>query len=242
MKDGPTDSRTDPKWPELLHVCAHEVRAPVTPLTGFLRMLRNGFAGPLSDHQRQCLEGAEKACVSLSDVLAELSELAQLEGGEAIFNRGTVNLKSILGDAVATLPELPGHPVTVALIGASHVQVHADAVKLKSAFTSILVALRRELVTSDQMVVRVDARDEGPLGSLRITVGQPEQIGELLQLEPPALVAFDEWRGGNGLRLPNARRIIEAHGGRVWERVSEPVDVGQKRGNTTAVITLPASR
>jgi signal transduction histidine kinase len=27
---------------------------------------------------------------------------------------------------------------------------------------------------------------------------------------------FDEWRGGSGLILPVARRIIEAHGGRIW--------------------------
>ena len=27
---------------------------------------------------------------------------------------------------------------------------------------------------------------------------------------------FDEWRGGVGLILPVARRIIEAHGGRIW--------------------------
>ncbi len=27
---------------------------------------------------------------------------------------------------------------------------------------------------------------------------------------------FDEWRGGSGLILPIARRIIEAHGGRIW--------------------------
>jgi hypothetical protein len=30
---------------------------------------------------------------------------------------------------------------------------------------------------------------------------------------PPA---FEEWRGGTGLALPVARRVIEAHGGALW--------------------------
>jgi len=27
---------------------------------------------------------------------------------------------------------------------------------------------------------------------------------------------FDEWRGGSGLSLPVARRILGGHGGRIW--------------------------
>jgi signal transduction histidine kinase len=27
---------------------------------------------------------------------------------------------------------------------------------------------------------------------------------------------FDEWRGGMGLALPVARRVIDAHGGALW--------------------------
>ncbi len=89
-------------------------------------------------------------------------------------------------------------------------------------------------------MVQVDARD-GEVGrSIWITIGEPNQMAELLQLEPLALVAFDEWRGGNGLRLPHARRIIEAHGGRVLDRVAEPIDVEKARGKATAIVTLPS--
>jgi signal transduction histidine kinase len=49
-----------------------------------------------------------------------------------------------------------------------------------------------------------------------LAIGDDAAIPELerVALEPPD--AFDEWRGGLGLALPVARRVIEKHGGAVW--------------------------
>jgi signal transduction histidine kinase len=47
------------------------------------------------------------------------------------------------------------------------------------------------------------------------------------------LTTFDEWRGGSGLSLAVARRIINAHGGQIW---SPGDDV-----RAAAVIALPSA-
>ena len=49
----------------------------------------------------------------MSELLAEISELSQLESGTAPFNRGTVNLHAILSDAIGALPELQDRTVTI---------------------------------------------------------------------------------------------------------------------------------
>ena len=55
--DAPTgDLQTDPRWPELLAVCAHEVRSPLTPVLGHLDMLLKEKSGPLTEQQRHTLE------------------------------------------------------------------------------------------------------------------------------------------------------------------------------------------
>lgn len=241
MEERPRAPRIDPQWPKLLSLSAHDLRTPLSVVAGYIRMLMKEQAGPISEQQRGLLKKVEESCGRLKQVLDEISELSELESGETKFNRGTVRLTSILADAIAAQPDLPERTVKTVLIADSDPSVDADAVKLKTAFASILHALRRELVASDELVVQVDARD-GEVGhSIRITIGEPNQMAELLQLEPQALVAFDEWRGGNGLRLPSARRIIEAHGGRVLDRVTEPVDVETPRGKATAIVTLPLS-
>ena len=156
MADGPTD----PRWPKLLSLSAHELRSPLSVVAGYIRMLLKDRAGPLSDQQRRLLEEAEKSCGRLSTLLAEISDLSQLEAGTAPFNRGTVNLHAVLTDTIAALPELPDRPVTIDLAADNAITVHGDAVRLRTAFSSILHALRRELVTSDHLVVRVDARED----------------------------------------------------------------------------------
>lgn len=234
MADGAPDSSRDPKWPKLLSLSAHEFRSPLSVIAGYIRMLLKEQAGPLGAQQRRLLEEAEKSCGRLSSLLSELSELSQLESGTAPFNRSTANLRSILADAVAGLPDLQDRPVAIHLHVDDSLSVHGDAVRLRTAFSSILHALCRELVTCDALAVHVDAREGsgGNVGrALRISIGEANRIDALGRLEPTDLATFDEWRGGNGLRLPNARRIIEAHGGRIWS----PTEASK----ASAIVELP---
>ena len=228
--------QTDPNWPELLRLSAHEVRSPLTPVVGYLRMLLKENFGPLTEQQRNALEQMQRSCGKMSQVLEELSDLARLESGQVPFDRRTVNLTSILSDSIAGLPELPERAVILSLIADAAFPVHGDAVRLRTAFSAILHALRRELVTSDELVVRADGGDENDVSTVRIVIGAPARIEQLCQSAPSALAPFDEWhRGGNGLSLPNARRIIEAHGGWLWNLP----DDGQADGKANAIVVLP---
>jgi signal transduction histidine kinase len=234
MSAGPTDSQTDPRWPKLLSLTAHEFRSPLTVVAGYIRMLLKDRAGPLSDQQRRLLEEAEKSCGRLSGLLAEVSELSHLESRTAPFNRSAVDLGALLMEAIAGLPELPDRQVSVDLSIAQPVSSDADAVRLRTALTSVLHALRRELVTSDQLVVHVESfADPDVPASIRITIAEPGRIDSLRAAPSTELATFDEWRGGNGLRLANARRIIEAHGG----RIQAPADDLK----ASAVVTLPSA-
>lgn len=230
MADSPASDRTDPKWPKLLSLSAHEFRSPLTVVAGYIRMLLQDRAGPLGEQQRRLLQEAEKSCARLSQLLAELSELSQLESGAAPFNRGSVTVQSILAEAITSLPDLPDRSVSIDLTADATLTIHGDASRLRTAFAAILLALRRELVTGDRLVVRVDSTNHD---LLRIAIGDPRRLDRIQGLDPGHMAAFDEWRGGNGLSLPNARRVIEAHGGRLRRA---DVD-GEDRAS--AVITLP---
>jgi len=239
--------RTDPKWDKLLSLIAHELRSPLSVVTGYLSMLLNERFGTLSEQQRHLLEEVNKSSGKMSQVLKELSELSQLESGEAPFNRGTVNFASILSESIARLPALPGRAVTVSLIADGALLVHGDAIRLRDAVSAILLALRRELVASDALVVRGEARDEDNVATVRIVIGAPARIEELWHLAPSVLAAFHEWRGGNGLGLPKARRIIEAHGGRVWslpepETEEAKTEAMKRDSKASAIVVLPAIR
>src|SRR5688572_33503504 len=97
----------DPRWPKILSLSVHEFRTPLTVVAGYIRMLLKDRAGPLNDQQRKLLEEAEKSCGRLSTLLAEMSELSNLEAGTGSFNRSNVDLAALLTDTIAGLPEAP---------------------------------------------------------------------------------------------------------------------------------------
>ena len=216
--------------PKLLSLTAHEFRSPLSVVSGYIRLLLTDRAGALTDQQRRILEAAETSCARMSALLGEVSELARLEAGTAPFNRSTVDVLRLLRELASELPPLPDREVTID-VGGAPANVHGDAVRLKTAFGSILRALRRELVSSDRIAVRVDPASQG--GAVRITVAEAAHIDELAALDASALAPFDEWRGGNGLSLTNARRVIETHAGGIF---------GLRDGvKTFAAIVLPLS-
>lgn len=224
----------DPKWPRLLALAVHEFRTPMTVVAGYIRMLLKDRAGPLSDQQRRLLEEAEKSCVRLSGLLGELSELSSLEAGTAPFNRSDVDLRAVLHDTVATLPALPDRDVSVELsAGTGRAIVQGDPVRLKSALTAVLVALRRELVTSNRLFVRDRTADYEGRPAVWIAFADADHIDEIERTDPSSLSTFDEWRGGCGLSLANARRTFESHGGCLWSPGEN-----QKAG---AVLVLPTA-
>ncbi len=207
----------DPRWPKLLSLAVHEFRAPMTVVAGYIRMLLKDRAGPLSDQQRRLLEEAERSCTRLSALLTEMSELGALEKGAATFNKSAVDLRALIRDAAASLPEIPEHDVAVEITtadGAAPLQ--GDPVRLKTAFASVLHGLRRELVVSPRLLVRESIRRGGGRTSSWIAIGDEERIEALASAQPDALATFDEWRGGCGLSLAIARRVINAHGGAMW--------------------------
>ena len=80
---------TDPRWSKLLSLAVHEFRTPITVVAGYIRMLLKDRAGPITEQQRKLLEEAEKSCGRLAALVAEMSDLSNLEGGTASLNRST---------------------------------------------------------------------------------------------------------------------------------------------------------
>jgi signal transduction histidine kinase len=224
-----SDSQTDPRWPEVLRLSAHELRNPMTTVSGYIRMLLMERTGPLSEKQREYLEAAQKSCGRVTSVIEEASTLAKLEDGIVPFKTQPTDLKEALKRAVEQLPPLPSHDVTVHLhVDAEPAVVAADPARLTEALTSIIAALRREVIVQEGLTIRHRRKGSGH----DISLGDPQTLAGLDAEADDARGLFDEWRGGVGLSLLIARRIIQKHGG----RVHGPAD-GRKTG---ARIVLPA--
>jgi hypothetical protein len=115
---------------------------------------------------------------------------------------------------------------------AGEMVLSVDAPRLRSALQAIAAALRREIVDGSELLISSVERRKNGTRVAWIALGVPAIANALRKAPADALGPFDEWRGGCGLALPLARRVIEMHGGRL---MALPDD-RQKAG---AVVELP---
>jgi signal transduction histidine kinase len=225
MLDDPNDTPLS----KLLQHSGHEIRNPFNAVIGYIGMLLKQQAGPITEPQRKLLTEAQRASGRLTSVLDQISHLAKMERGEEPLKRKPSDLRQLIDEAIAVLPEQPDRlvPVPVEVRSPSRVVVNGDPARLKRALTAVLFALRRELITNGPLIVQVGTAGTEAV----IAIGDGPDVEALAEASIGSLSAFDEFRGGCGLNLPIARRIIEQHQGRLY-------GAGPKN-MASAVIRLP---
>lgn len=215
---------------ELLALSVHEFRSPVTVAGGYLRMLLRGQAGELSERQRQMIEDAERSCGRLADLVGQLSDLATFDGGAVTLQRQAVPLFQLVKEAASNVVEGVDRGVRLEVRADADPLVVGDPHRLKAAFTAIFTATLRDKIEPTVVVAGCGLRSEDGTKLAVVTIGDEASAGA--PHAPGRRHAFDELRGGMGLALPIARRVIEGHGGRIWSS-------GGDRRRATVAVALP---
>jgi two-component system cell cycle sensor histidine kinase PleC len=207
-------------FPRTLSLAVHELRTPVTVVAGYLRMLLKEQAGPISDKQRKMLEEAERSCSRIGALVAEMSDLGKLESGELGISRQSFDLAALVAELASGMHESSDRSVHVEVRGAERpLEVFGDRVRLGAALRALLFATVRERSGPGVVVARCSSTD-GTNPAAIVAIGDEAIVNALADAAATG-AAFDEWRGGLGLALPVARRIVEAHGGALWSAPGE---------------------
>ncbi len=204
-----------------MHNLAHELSTPLTPLAGYLRILSSEKLGPMSPQQRRVVDSMIQSVTRLTRIVDNLSDFASLEAGQAPVLAGPVNPDQLADEAVAEQRSMIRDArlhVVVAHGGGG--EVVADPRKLRQAVANLVSNAVKFSPHGGEVLVEVTR----PPGKLRYTVydqGPGIRDGEQERIFEPLHHAHARGREearapGSGLGLPVARRIAEAHGGRVW--------------------------
>lgn len=215
---------------EVLALVAHEIRAPLTVIAGYLEILGR----PLDAGSRTRALAEATRAVKRAESL--LDDLERAEGAERCFAPSEIAPVSIseLADEVATsFGYLQTHRIRVTAEGPG--VVAGDAARLRQVLTNLVVNAISYSPAGTSVIIAVDSgenavtasvEDEGP--------GIPESDRERVFGRSVRLYA-DEERPGAGVGLYIVRTIVEAHGGTVH---AEPGTAGR---GTRIVVELPVS-
>jgi signal transduction histidine kinase len=204
---------------EFMQNLSHELATPLTPITGYLKILQSGKAGVLTDAQAKILESMTTSSDRLSRTIDNLVDFATLESGGYAIQRDTfepAGLAKAITDEEKPKARARRVTLELQLIGAG--PGWGDERKLKQAIGNLLdnaikfsphgsAVLLRVIADTSRLHYEVYDQGEGMLADEAEKVFDPffhaDRVGE-------------ERAPGAGLGLPVAKQIIEAHGGKIW--------------------------
>lgn len=205
-------SKQDP--PSLISLTVHELRTPANVVWGYLRMLQSLAEPPLPDRQRHMVDEAEKSFTRLLAIIEELNEVGKLDSGRLTMPRSSVDLFAIATEAAAGTHEAAERDVRLELRGPNRgAKLEGDATRLKTALAAIFRSVLREKAGPCTVVIELSIKEVGGLSHAYIFVAEPDRLESVRSDKLPE---FNDTRGGMGLALPHARRVIEGHGGWLW--------------------------
>jgi len=215
----------------LATLVAHEMRTPLSVVSGYMKMLAGERQGPLTEAQRRSVDGATRASQQLTTLAADLSLLAKIARGEVASNRTPVALEPLLTEVAATHVSSDDHPVRAesAGTGPEAISINVDAANLRRVLTTLLAAAVRS--APDEATLRLAARRLGAV--IAIAIAPAEVADALLDADPESLDAVDESAGGLGVGLPLAGALVALDRGSIRARKS-PQGLGIR-------LTLPAA-
>src|SRR5262249_45936243 len=164
-------------------------------------------------------------------IVAELSDLGKLDSGTITLARQPFDLFSLVGEVAELVHEGSDREVRLEVRGPrTGAPMTGDATRLRAAFDAIFRAILRETPGPTTVVAdrRLDVRDDVAAAAVIVAEASSVQLASERDAGP-----FDDRRGGLGLALPLARRVIEGHGGRLWAPADEVL------GRGSAIVSLP---
>lgn len=211
---------------------AHELRAPIAAIQGYLGLILDGYAG---DDSQEMVESAHRRCGELLDSLRDLLILAHMKEKATEVKRTTVSVAQTLEEVASLLrAEAERKGLTLEVQISNRPEMLADAEHLRQLWTNLISNGIKYTPRGGKVVVSLDQKDGHVVGTASDTgVGiAADDIPRIWEEFYRTTQAKSMGEHGTGLGLPIVRGIVETYGG--------TIDVESELGQgTTFTFTLP---
>ena len=200
---------------DFIGMVSHELRTPLTVIMGSLAVVRNNDIP--SEELKGLLNEAERSSETLAHILDNLIELSRYQSDRLRLSRTAVNIEAVMRDVVEQeSARLGEHDVSLDTDG--HLpEIRLDETRLRQVMHNLLdnaakysapEAPIRVMVkqNSGEIVIGVRDKGKGITEKDQVRLFESfERLGERSTTKP-----------GLGLGLLVCKRLVEAHGGKIW--------------------------
>ncbi len=223
---------------EFLSTVEHELRTPLTSIAGYIELIKDGDAGPVSDDMRQMLDVVDRNTERLKSLIDDLLTLSRIESGAFRMTHRETRVGDLVRGVAATVhPGAAAAGLTLtAEPGPERVVVSGDGQQLERMLLNLLTNAVKFTPEGGSVAVTADVDGDEVVLVVRdsgIGIPETEQV-QLFSRFFRATNATSRAIPGTGLGLAIVRGIAEQHGGAVEMRSREGV-------GTTVTVRLPVS-
>jgi signal transduction histidine kinase len=224
---------------EFLALTTHDLRSPLTVISGVISFFTSGRLGELTPEQKNMVAMMERNAQSLIELVNDLLDASKLESGTMRLEIASIDLKGLVDELRETMEPL-AREKSLRMeedLPADLPPVEADRAKLRR----ILVNLVSNAIKFTSRGGRVTVRAARGDGHIRIGVSDtgvgiaPEDVKRLFDKYEQARSRATRGEKGTGLGLYITKQLVELHGGEI------KVDSEIGKGSTFS-FTIPVVR
>ena len=198
---------------------SHELRTPLNAILGYTELILDSIYGDVPEKIREVLERLEKNGRHLLGLINDVLDLSKIEAGQLTLSLNPYSMEELVQTAFASVEALAAEKKLElkAAVPPDLTTGKGDVQRIAQVFLNLL-GNAIKFTEDGEIRVEVTASNETFLVSVSDTgpgIPEPEQkqiFKEFHQVDG----SITREKGGSGLGLSIAKKIVEMHGGRIW--------------------------
>jgi len=200
---------------------AHDLRSPLSNVVSITDSIRDGLFGVVTELQQKWLWKIQSSCKSLITHISDFLDISKIDAGSLQLEKAPVEIRPLLQDTLIEYSvEADKRKIALKTEISDYLpQLFVDRRRMNQVLNNLLSnALKfTEIGGEIEIAARTLGDSEIILGIKDSGIGIPQDELELI---------FDKYRQGGGgrhstrtgtgLGLAICKKIVEAHGGRIW--------------------------
>jgi signal transduction histidine kinase/ActR/RegA family two-component response regulator len=222
MRDALAES--DRRKDEFLATLAHELRNPLAPVRNAIHILRARM--PPAPELQWARDVIDRQVTQMTRLIDDLMDVARITRGTFELRRERVALDEVVRTAVETSRpsiDASGHDLVVRL-PPDAIYVDADVIRLAQVFANLLNNAAKYTGPGGRIVVAAERDGDTVAVAVQDSgIGIPsEMLAQVFEPFTQLDRSLERSRGGLGIGLALAKRLVEMHGGRIEAHSAGP--------------------
>jgi signal transduction histidine kinase len=226
-------SSLNAKKDEFIGMASHELKTPLTSMTGYLQILERQQQ---DDVNRKFVNKTIRKARKLTALVSDLLDVSKIEAGKLQLNKEPFNICSLVEEAIELIRSTTTTHTIVLDTDLNFFIVEADKQRIEQVVVNLLTnAIKyspassevRVYLQNDESGIRIGVKDKG--------IGIPQDKSSKIFSRFYRVEGLSPHMSGLGIGLYISHEIVERHDGKIW------VDSTPGAGSTFWFI-LPAGR